>query len=114
MDAVKYIKEKQRMCTSYEECMDCGLYEGKDKEAMDCYTYCTECPEEVVAIVEKWAEEHPRKTFLSDLLEKHPKAMLRKSGIPSFCPVNLGYGVELCYYELEHDCVACWNRPLEE
>lgn len=114
MDAVKFIKEKQRMCKSNEDCISCALEYPQNEMDMDCLTYINEYPEEAVAIVEKWAEEHPRKTFLSDLLEKHPKAMLKKSGIPNFCPVNLGYGREQCYYELEHDCVACWNRPLEE
>ena len=113
MDAVKYIKEKQRMCTSYEECMDCGLHEGEMEKSMGCYTYCTEYPEEAVSIIEKWSQEHPQKTMLSDFLEKYPKARLRDNGTPrDVCPYSLGYE--------EHKgccdgrCMKCWNRPLEE
>lgn len=58
----------------------------------------------------------PKKTILQDLLEKYPNAELGRDGTPKICPSKLGYSdmkecVECYGYE---DCVACWNRPLEE
>lgn len=58
----------------------------------------------------------PKKTILQDLLEKYPNAVLGSDGAPKVCPSKLGYSdmkecVECYGYE---DCVACWNRPLEE
>lgn len=61
MDAVKYIKEFNRMCRSYDYCSEgCPLESGccilinpnADSESI----------EALVAIVEKWSEEHPLKT----------------------------------------------------
>lgn len=113
MDAVKFIKERLRMCKSNEDCRSCELYDFKNNADMDCDTYIDEYPEEAVAIVKKWSQEHPRKTMLQDFLEKYPKARLRDNGTPKdVCPYSLGYE--------EHKgccdgrCIKCWNRPLEE
>ena len=73
MDAVKFIKEKYRMCGT-TDCLDCEVYRGKNEMVIDCYTLINKYPEEAVAIVEKWSQEHPLKTMLSDLLEKYPNS----------------------------------------
>lgn len=116
MDAVKFIKERMRMCKSNGDCRSCELYDFKNNADMDCDTYIDEYPEQAVAIVEKWSQEHPRKTFLSDFLEKYPNAKLLKNGTPeNICPEDLGYcdKVDECK-PLTDDCAVCWNRPLEE
>lgn len=114
MDAVKFIKEKLRMCSKFEECKNCELYCSRNKTGMDCTTYTNEYPKEAVAIVEKWSQEHPQKTMLQDFLEKYPKAKLEENGTPSFCPEDLGYCEEV-YCDINSlDCTKCWNRPLEE
>ena len=116
MDAVKFIKEKLRMCKSNKYCGDCKLSCQQNEARMDCATYIDNYPEQAVAIVEKWSQEHPQKTMLQDLLEKHPKVMLRDDGTPKFiCPGDLGYCEgRYCNEINELDCIACWNRPLEE
>lgn len=113
MDAVKFIKEKLRMCKSNEYCRDCKLSSKQNEARMDCGTYIDNYPEEAVAIVEKWSQVYPQKTILQDFLEKYPKARLRDNGTPKdVCPYSLGYE--------EHKgccdgrCMKCWNRPLEE
>ena len=113
MDAVKFIKERVRMCKSNEYCRGCEFYDFKVKANMECATYINIYPEEAVAIVEKWSQEHPGKTMLSDFLEKYPKAKLSGDGTPSdICPEDLGYCEGRYCYEI--DCVDCWNRSLEE
>lgn len=52
MDAVKYIKELNRMCEAKKECSDCyakGTCNFPDAEKA----------EEAVAAVERWSREHP-------------------------------------------------------
>ena len=114
MDAVKFIKEKLRMCNNIKDCKDCGLSYHNNKTNKPCEAYIKEYPEEAVAIVEKWSQEHPRKTMLSDFLEKYPNAQLDKNGTPCVCPDELGYCEGRYCKPNELDCVKCWNRPLEE
>lgn len=60
MDAIEYLKEKERMCRSCY-CDKCGMSE--DDGSM-CCSSCTEQtkPEEAVRIVEKWSRAHPVQT----------------------------------------------------
>ena len=51
MDAVEYLKEKMRMCDA-TRCAECLI--GDIHNNVEIRT-----PEEAVAIVEKWAAEHP-------------------------------------------------------
>ena len=54
MDAVEFIRERNRMCKSFGDgCMSCPFY----KEDNHCMAILWE--EEMVPIVEKWSEEHP-------------------------------------------------------
>lgn len=65
MDAVKYIKELNRMCEAKKECSDCyakGTCNFPDAEKA----------EEAVAAVEKWSREHPEVTNGHKILEMIP------------------------------------------
>lgn len=107
MDAVKYLKEKQRMCEKYIDCLGCPIYELKSKHHITCVMTEKTYPEKAVEIVEKWSEEHPQKTILQDFLEKYPNATLCRD-VPNYCPMHLGY-LKKC----EENCIECWNSPLE-
>lgn len=50
MDAVEYLKERARMCNSYERCSECPLLNVGCGESN---------PDETVDIVEQWSREHP-------------------------------------------------------
>lgn len=83
MDAVKFLKEKARMTNECNIiCKDCLLYnfccrsEGKNAEKM-------------VAIVEKWAAEHPVKTRQSEFLKIFPNVP-KPFGYVNICPKDLG------------------------
>lgn len=43
----------------------------------------------MVAIVERWAKEHPRKTRQSELLKMFPRASMTADGIIAFCPDSM-------------------------
>ena len=124
MDAVKYFEKKKRMldslgrtsggCVSVS-CLVCPLGCFKNGERVDCGELEVMHPERAIEIIEKWSQEHPRKTFLSDFLEKYPNAKLCENDAPyGACPENLGYCEETYCETNKLDCVACWNRPLEE
>lgn len=111
MDAVKFLEELHRMCTTIPGCEVCALQDR-----------LTHCPafmpdaKEAVSIVEKWSAEHPVKTRLMDFLEKFPNASLSSEGLPLWLPRPFGYcGLKMCY-DCEHQGTEedCWNLPLEE
>lgn len=90
MDAVKFLKEKKRMCDMHESCQaGCPLYEERTQNPLLIFTmcsqYCHTSPEEAVRIVEKWSAEHPVKTRQNEFLEFHPNADIRE-GILNLCP----------------------------
>lgn len=111
MDAVRFLKEKKRMCDSFDDyCTGCGIREKNLK--MYCSTYIKKYPEQAVAIVEEWSEEHPQETRLTRLLKNYPNTLLTAEGIPDYpCTAHLGLmDIDDCI----DDCVSCWNMPIED
>ena len=120
MDAKKLLEEARRMCRAYRACKDCSI---KYREGACLFNSCpavweSEEIDRIVPIVEKWSEEHPRKTRLQDFLEKYPNAPLNGNGIPNLVPWNVGYcGVASCYAcEKAKDKPTkwCWDQEVEE
>ena len=107
MDAVKFLKEKERMC-SVEMCSDCHLRHGANGTKYSCEDFETNYPEETVAIVKKWSAEHPVKTRKSELLKIFPNVDIEEeTGAVYICPKN---------FEIKHDfdcslsCKECRKR----
>ena len=118
MDAVMYLKEKNRMCDSYEIkdfCDHCPLAEGNNGTDLDCIDLQYEHPEKAVGIVEKWSKDNPRKTYKDDFLEKFPNALVTDMGQPLACVKHIGY-IKKCICEAPDypGCLDCWNTPMEE
>ena len=114
MDAVRYLKERERRCDSFDDhCAGCEIKSAKN--GMTCGAYIKKYPEQAVAIVEKWSAEHPQETRLSQFLKYYPNAPLDMYGIPRACVKDLGI-VEYEYWCSDDctDCPDCWNTPLEE
>lgn len=95
MDAVEYVKQRERMCDYYVNCGDCPA--GK-------YERCASLNEipNLVPIVEKWAKEHPVKTRQSEFLKMYPDAEIGDDGLPSVAPCQLD--VDLLQCESQKDC----------
>lgn len=96
MDAVEFLKEKERMCS---KCGVCPADKQNNGFDMDCDSLEVEKPEEFVAIVEKWSREHPVKTRQSEFLEIYPRARCKPDGILNMCPRHLDDD-----YKNDHDC----------
>lgn len=98
MDAVKFIKEYNRMCNAHDEIKKWNLVEKN--------------PEVYVLVVEKWSADHPQKTRLKDFLEKYPMARMTSEGLPWSCCKSLGY-VD-ADKDCGHMCYECWNTAVED
>lgn len=87
MDAVEFLKTKNRMCETYlrtkpSKCDGCPFDEGAG--AM-CSSWCFKHMAEAVAR----AEQYPVKTRQSVFLGQYPETALDKHGIIQICPAEL-------------------------
>lgn len=112
MTALEFLREWHRMCQKYPFCSDCPMEDSSSRSCMPCKWVFNDI-EKVVAIVQKWSEEHPIKTFLQDFFEKYPKALLHSNGMPQTCPYKLGY-IDKKNCDCKQSCTKCWNRPMKE
>lgn len=104
-----YFAEKERLCASILECIDCPLRHGND-----CTNIENKYPKRAISIVQKWSDEYPQKTYLTELLENYPNAELRIDGTPkAVCPYYLGL-ISRDDCRKDHNCVKCWNQPIKE
>lgn len=87
MDAVKYLKERERMCEK-SKCFDCPFYEKNNHAGVNCRSLDRKYPEEAVAIVENWSAKHPIKTRQSEFLKVFPNASLNELGSLTICPMD--------------------------
>ncbi len=104
-----YFAEKERLCASILECIDCPLRHGND-----CTNIENKYPKRAISIVQKWSDKHPQKTYLTELLENYPNAEL-DHGVPKVCLKKLG-AVSGCAKTKKGDlyisCYSCWNQPI--
>ena len=86
MDAVEFLKTLCRMC-------NCERHKCTFGKRLSVFVTCTVWrkthPDEAVAIVEKWAKEHPVKTRQSVFLEQYPEAAISKDGAIVICPLEI-------------------------
>lgn len=113
-----YFTEKLRMTKRTKnglckiKCSNCPLCSNNNGEGLSCPTFEMYYPEKAIEVVQKWSNEHPRKTYLSEFLKNYPNAKLDEDGTPhKLCPWHLGLiSVNSCH----NNCVRCWNQPVEE
>lgn len=99
MDAVKFIKERARMCDSLFGCEGCPA-NSQENGLGECFVGIKSkyMPEQQIEIVDKWSKEHPRKTRQSVFLEQWPKAPRDNDNLPTACPKHI---------DVDVDCVIC-------
>lgn len=117
MDALEFIREKNRMCKSFgdgEGCMSCPVY----KEGNRCTAILWK--EEIIPIVEKWSKENPRKTRQDVFLEQYPEAAIDSYGVLNLCPTPISKSHRNIYGKCAHtgvDCDKCrhefWMQEVE-
>ena len=104
MDAVNFIKERDRM---YEvERQAPSLIYRHEKSA-----------EEIVREVEEWSAAHPRKTRQSVFLEQYPQADIDNTGLLILCPKRISADIRVTADCLRQGCSDCrrefWMQEVE-
>ena len=114
MDAVKFIKERNRMCRSFGG--SCGGCPADKNTCCDSF----EWREELATIVEKWSAEHPRKTRQDVFLEQWPEAYIHEDGCLDICPLEVSAAhrdADGCCQALGCLCSGCrrefWMQEVE-
>ena len=117
---INFFAEAKKLCDSRTACSA----NEKNKERCPLFVFCkctitTRSVEEIITAVEnlqKWSDEHPKKTYMQDFFEKFPKAQLDSDGTPFACRKKLYGGVrpndKRC--DRREACKNCWNEPMEE
>lgn len=115
-----YFAEKKRMIKRAGigvcriKCEDCPL--GITNNGMDvlCSEFEVLYSEKAIAIVQKWSNAHPQKTYLSELLRTFPNTPLKDDGTPKgICLYELGV-TSLDNCEVDNACAKCWNQPIKD
>ena len=113
MNALIFFKEKARLtnnCTI--PCQECRLSIWNNGKECPCNDLEREHPEVYVAIVQKWSEDCPQKTYKDVFLEAFPNAKLSKTGAPSGCLDNLGILTVTNCLKFK-SCLECWNQAVK-
>lgn len=122
--AKNYFNEKLRMTKRTRkglckiDCSVCPLCSENNGTSglVSCTTLEMLHPEKAIEIVQRWSDEHPQRTYLSELLKAFPNAQLNDSGTPKgMCPHELGLEDIDCG-KTDNACVECWNQliPIED
>ena len=109
MDAVEFLKEAIRMCEFYTDCTGCVLKQENVVMPCTCLTVSmeTKAPDKLVAIIEKWAKEHPKKTRQSEFLKMFPNAKMM-GGVLGIRPCDVDSEVECP--DREERCTRCYEK----
>lgn len=117
MDAVEFLVERKRLCSSYKGCVGCpfGAAECVVRDMTSEHT-CNR----IVTAVEQWSREHPLKTRQSVFLEKYPEAEIDANGVLCLCPMYISAAHRdidgECNYP-ERQCKDCrrefWMQEVE-
>lgn len=96
------------------KCSNCPLCSNNNGEGLSCPDFEMYYPEKAVKAVQRWSDERPQKTYLSELLKHFPKIELNNKGLPKWiCPHELGLKDIDCD-GTDNYCAECWNQPIPE
>ena len=82
MDAVEYVKQRNRMCDYYVNCSECPVGQ---------YKVCASIVgiPKLIPIIEQWAKEHPVKTRQGEFLKMFPEASMLNDEYLNICPAQI-------------------------
>lgn len=103
-------RTKNGLCEN--KCSNCPLCSNNNGEGLPCPDFEMYYPEKAIEAVQRWSDEHPQKTFLTEFLKNYPNAPLDDDGTPKgICPRALGLmDIDDC----DDNCIKCWNQPIKD
>lgn len=118
-----YFAEKRRMTKKRKlnggayicklDCANCPLNSLNNgiNDKISCSDFESLYPEKAIEIVQKWSDEHPQRTYLTEFLKHYPNALLKDDGTPEICLSSLGLtNYNGCRNGIT--CSECWNQPI--
>ena len=116
---IDFFSELKRLCSLRRTCGAIAHNEQCPLHGFCEITYSKIYAEDAIKAVEnlqKWSDEHPKKTYAQDFLEKFPEAQRGSDGTPFVCRKTI-YGEvppkdKRC--DRREACKNCWNEPMEE
>lgn len=119
MEALEFLRERNRMCKSFNRCSDgCPAWGGSCKLETGTDLECE--ADKQVEIVKEWAAAHPRKKRQSVFLERFPNARLDTNGIIDISPCRVDpkqypfNGKDCCKFQSCGDCRReFWMQEVE-
>lgn len=113
-----YFAEKQRMTKRAENglcklsCSNCPLCSENNNKGLSYTGFEMLYPKKAIEIVQRWSDEHPQKTYLTELLKIFPNTPLNDDGTPKgICLHELG-ATSLDNCEVDNACTKCWNQTM--
>ena len=116
MDAIKFLKERNRMCKTNVSCYDCPAHDlgssNSCKFAMENWA----SPEQQINLVKEWSVAHPCKTRQSVFMEQWPDVYLDGNRVISVSPCTVSKEYRDMDCDLR-DCAECrkefWLKEVE-
>lgn len=117
---INFYHELKRLCGSRTACDA----DANSKEQCPLFAFCrrtlaTQSAEEFIKAMQnlqKWSNEHAKKTYKQDFLEKFPEAQRNRDGVPLVCKKRIYDGMHPTFEDCDYTgtCKNCWNEPMEE
>lgn len=138
MEFKEFVKEYSRMCNFHRNCIDCPIDKEADNRGLselkcNCGVIGFLLDIDAEKIVEKWAKEHPAKTYesdfkdkINDLLKIFPNHRVKKfvedaniNIYDPFCVADFYFDGDTkkakceCFSSFD-SCKGCWKREIDE
>ena len=117
---INFFAEAKRLCDSRTACEA----DAVNKEQCPMFEVCGRPLAEVraeeiitaVEILQKWSNEHPKKTYAQDFFEKFPDAQSNSDGTPFVCRKRIYGGIRSTLEDCDYTgaCYRCWSEPLND
>lgn len=110
MDALEFLVEQKRMCGLYKGCYGCPF---EKSHCVISHVTSDEDYERIIAIVEQWSKEHPRKTRQSVFLEQWPNCSMGDDGVIRICPRSVDKNYACVFSECSECRRKFWMQEVE-
>lgn len=119
---IDFFAELRRLCDSRTVCEADAA--NKEQCPLVGFAFCGRSAAEgsakeiikAIEILQKWSDEHPKKTYAQDFFEKFPKAQSNSDGTPFVCRKRIYGGIRSTLEDCDYTgaCYRCWSEPLND